>query len=148
MIDKSHIGALISRHTATVEAGRLRFFAKATGQTDSRYLDEDAARKAGYPSLPVPPTFLFCLEMESPNPRAAVERLNIDIGRVLHGEQQFSYHRMAFAGERLTFETRIADIYEKKGGALEFVVRKTRVTGGSDDDPVADLRSVIVVRNG
>ncbi|MFM0210673.1 MaoC family dehydratase N-terminal domain-containing protein [Paraburkholderia sediminicola] len=148
MIDKRHIGALISRHTVTVEAGRLRFFAKATGQTDMRYVDEEAARKAGYLSLPVPPTFLFCLEMESPNPRAAVERLNIDIGRILHGEQQFSYHRMTFAGERLTFETSIADIYEKKGGALEFVVRKTRVTGARDDDLVADLRSVIVVRNG
>ncbi|MEM5401069.1 MULTISPECIES: MaoC family dehydratase N-terminal domain-containing protein [Paraburkholderia] len=148
MIDKSHIGALISRHTALVEAGRLRFFAKATGQTDSRYVDDEAAREAGYPALPVPPTFLFCLEMESPNPRATVERLNIDIGRVLHGEQRFRYHRMAFAGERLAFETRIADIYDKKGGALEFVVRETRVTNAQDDAPVADLRSVIVVRNG
>ncbi|MDR3100360.1 MAG: MaoC family dehydratase N-terminal domain-containing protein [Paraburkholderia sp.] len=147
MIDRSHIGALISRHQAVAEAGRLRFFAKATGQDDPRYVDERVAQEAGYPSLPVPPTFLFCLEMESPNPRATVERLEIDIGKVLHGEQSFRYHRMAFAGEALTFETRIADIYAKKGGALEFVVRETRVTGAADD-PVADLRSVIVVRNG
>jgi acyl dehydratase len=147
MIDRSHIGALISRHTAVVEAGRLRFFAKATGQDDRRYFDEVAAKDAGWPALPVPPTFFFCLEMESPNPRAAMERLNIDIGKVLHGEQSFNYRRMAFAGEKLTFETRIADIYEKKGGALEFVVRETSVTG-EDGEPVADLRSVIVVRNG
>jgi len=39
MIDKMHIGALISRHTVDVEAGRLRFFAKATGQADRRYTD-------------------------------------------------------------------------------------------------------------
>ncbi|MBN3818903.1 MaoC family dehydratase [Paraburkholderia sp. Se-20369] len=147
MIDTRHIGALISRHTVDVEAGRLRFFAKATGQADPRYLDPDAAKAAGYPALPVPPTFLFCLEMEAPNPRATIEMLGIDIGRILHGEQHFRYHRMAFAGERLTFEVRIADIYAKKGGALEFVVRDTRVTD-PDGAAVADLRSVIVVRNG
>lgn len=146
MIDKSHIGAVISRHSAEVEAGRLRFFAKATGQTDARYVDEEAAAAAGYPALPVPPTFLFCLEMEAPNQRATMELLDIDIGRVLHGEQRFVYHRMAFAGERLTIESRIADIYEKKGGALEFVVRETRVID-AQEKPVADLRSVIVVRN-
>ncbi|TCW84076.1 MaoC family dehydratase [Burkholderia sp. SRS-46] len=147
MIDTRHIGALISRHTVDVEAGRLRFFAKATGQADPRYLDPDAAKAAGYPALPVPPTFLFCLEMEAPNPRATIEMLGIDIGRILHGEQHFRYHRMAFAGERLTFEVRIADIYAKKGGALEFVVRDTRVTD-AHGAAVADLRSVIVVRNG
>lgn len=146
MIDKSHIGAVISRHSVDVEAGRLRFFAKATGQADSRYVDLARAEAAGYPGLPVPPTFLFCLEMESPNPRALMERLSIDIGKVLHGEQSFRYHRMAYAGERLSFETRIADIYDKKGGALEFVVRETRVTDAKGE-PVADLRSTIVVRN-
>jgi hypothetical protein len=146
MIDTSHIGALISRHTAEVEAGSLRFFAKTTGQTDARYIDPRAAAAAGFPALPVPPTFLFCLAMDVPNPRAAYELLGIDIGKVLHGEQQFHYHRMAFAGERLTFETRIGDIYTKKGGALEFVVRDTVVTGAGGE-VVADLRSVIVVRN-
>jgi len=145
MLDTRHIGTVLSRHSAEVEAGRLRFFAKATGQTDARYTDKAAATAAGYPALPVPPTFLFCLEMEAPNPRATIDLLGIDIGSILHGEQSFQYHRMAFAGERLHFEVRIADIYEKKGGALGFVVRETRVTDG-DGGAVADLRSVIVVR--
>lgn len=65
MIDKSHIGALVSSHTQVVEAGRLRFFAKATQQQDACYSDEAAALDAGYPLLPVPPTFLFCLDMEA-----------------------------------------------------------------------------------
>ena len=139
MIDPKHIGALVSRHTVEVEAGRLRFFAKATGQTDPRYVSADAA-------LPVPPTFLYCLEMDAPNPRALIELFDVDIGRVLHGEQSFTYHRIAYAGERLQFETRIADIYIKKNGALEFVTCDTHVRNVAGE-PVADLRSTIVVRN-
>ena len=146
MIDTRHIGAVVARHSVEVEAGRLRFFAKAIGQADPVYSDVDAARAAGHPALPVPPTFLFCLDMDQPNPRATMELLGIDIGRVLHGEQRFDYHRMAYAGERLHFETRVADIYAKKGGAMEFVVRETVVTNAAGE-PVANLRGTIVVRN-
>jgi len=146
MINPKHIGALVSRHTVEVEAGRLRFFAKATGQTDSRYVDAAAALRRGDPALPMPPTFLFCLDMDAPNSRALIELLDVDIGRVLHGEQSFTYHRMAYAGERLQFETRIADIYAKKNGALEFVVCDTHVSNVAGE-PVAELRSTLVVRS-
>ena len=66
---------------------------------------------------------------------------------VLHGEQGFTFHRMAYAGDVLRFEQRIEDIYDKKGGALEFVVRKTRVSNQRGEH-VADLRAVTVLRHG
>jgi acyl dehydratase len=147
MIDRRFIGHSLPPFTVEVEKGRLRFFAKATGQADPVYSDEEAARTAGHPSLPVPPTFLFCLEMESPNPAAIRELLSLDYKRMLHGEQGFEYHAMAHAGDKLTFSQRIDDIYDKKNGALEFVVRKTRVTN-QRDELVAEMRCVTVMRNG
>ncbi|GAA5118848.1 MaoC family dehydratase N-terminal domain-containing protein [Alloalcanivorax gelatiniphagus] len=146
MIDTSHIGAALPAFEVEVERGRLALFAKAIGQTDPLYSDLEAARAAGHPDLPVPPTFLFCLEMDAPDPAALRKRLDIDIARVLHGEQRFRYHRPAHAGDRLRFEPVIADIYAKKGGALEFVVRDTRVSN-QHGEAVADLRCVTVVRN-
>jgi hypothetical protein len=127
-----------------VDCGRLRAFAAATGQDDPVYSDPAAAQTAGHPSLPVPPTFLFCLEMDGPEPMETFERLGIDYSRVLHGEQHFGYHRLTFAGETLRFVPRITDQYWKKGGSLRFLVRETRVEG-SDGAAVADLRSVFVV---
>ncbi len=147
MIDRQHIGLVLPAFEVDVEKGRLRFFAKAIGQAEKVYTDEAAARDAGHPGLPVPPTFLFCLEMESPDPAAIRNLLGLDYRRLLHGEQGFTYHRMAYAGDRLRFEQRIEDIYDKKGGALEFVVRSTRVTNQRGEH-VADLRSVTVMRNG
>lgn len=146
MIDRRHIGHAFEPFTVLVEAGRLRFFAKATGQSDPVYIDVDAARAAGYRNLPVPPTFLFCLEMDSPRPAAVREVVGMDYQRLLHGEQSFTYHRMAYAGDTLRFEQRIADIYDKKNGALDFVVRHTRVTQ-QDGDLVAELRTVTVQPN-
>lgn len=146
MIDRQYIGHTMPKFSVAVEKGRLRFFAKATGQTDPVYTDESAAQAAGHPGLPVPPTFFFCLEMESPDPAAIRNLLGLDYRRVLHGEQGFTYHRMAYAGDVLSYEQRIEDIYDKKGGALEFVVRKTRVTNQRGEH-VADLRSITVQRN-
>jgi acyl dehydratase len=145
MIDKKHIGKVLPAFAATAEAGQLRFFAKATGESNPIYFDEQAARDAGHPALPLPPTFLFSLAFQAPS-NAWRDELGIISSRILHGEESFRYHRMAFAGDTLHFDARIADIYDKKGGALEFVVRETRVTNQRGEH-VADLRTVLVQRN-
>ena len=117
MIDRRFIGYRSRPFEVEVEKGRLRLFAKAIGERNPIYSDELAARAAGYRSLPVPPTFFFCLEMERPDPYDWFHELGIPVGRVLHGEQSFTYHRIACAGDLLTFDAEVTDIYDKKGGA-------------------------------
>lgn len=146
MLDTRLIGQTLHTASIEVEKGALRLFAKAVGETDPVYTDVDAARAAGYPSLPVPPTFLFCLESQAADPGRVIEIAGLDLRRILHAEQQFDHHAMAFAGDRLTFVARIGDIYAKKGGALEFVVTETRVTN-QHGAHVADLRAALVQRN-
>lgn len=145
-IDPAAIGTVLEPVVVDVERGRLRAFAQATGQDDPVYWDLAAATAAGHPDLPVPPTFLFGLELEAPDPFGYLAGLGVDLRFVLHGEQRFDYHRIAHAGETLTAQSRIEDVYSKRGGALEFVVKKTAVTG-SDGSAVADLTSVIVIRH-
>jgi acyl dehydratase len=84
--------------------------------------------------------------MEAPDPAAIRNLLGMDYRRLLHGEQGFVYERMAYAGDVLRFEQSIEDIYDKKNGALEFVVRKTIVTNQRGES-VAQLRTVSVLRN-
>ncbi|MFJ7420964.1 MaoC family dehydratase N-terminal domain-containing protein [Streptomyces uncialis] len=143
-VDPAVIGSRTPAHTVDVERGRLRFFAKATGQTDPVWTDAEAAKAAGHPDLPVPPTFLFCLDMEKPNPSAFLAELGIDVRTILHGGQEFEYLATAHAGDALTFSTAVTDVYAKKGGALQFIVRTTEVT--REGEPVARLRSTVVVR--
>ncbi|MFI1018659.1 MaoC family dehydratase N-terminal domain-containing protein [Streptomyces sp. NPDC020965] len=144
-IDPAVIGTRTEAFHTTAERGRLRFFARATGQTDDVYTDLTAARTAGHPDLPLPPTFLFCLEMDNPDRGSFLADLGIDIRTILHGGQEFTYHAQAYAGDRLTFWTEVRDVYTKKGGALEFIVRATHIT--RDGAPIATLTSTTVVRD-
>lgn len=147
MIDRSWIGHKLPPSLLSLERGRLAFFAKSIGETDAIYFDVDAARNAGHPDLPVPPTFLFAAELDSNAQRAFLEKAGVDFSRVLHGEQGFTYHAMLYAGDEVTVASTITDIYDKKGGALEFVIRTAKVSNRAGDH-VADLRTVLVVRNG
>ena len=146
MIDKKHIGYAPPPILWDVEKGRIAFFAKVIGLTDPIHTDEVAAKAAGYRGIVAPPTFIFGAPGDSGETMKLIETLEIDLGKVLHGEQRFDYHAPVCAGDTLRFESRVSDIYDKKGGALEFVVNDTKVTNQLGEH-VADLHSVIVVRH-
>jgi N-terminal half of MaoC dehydratase len=145
-VDESVIGKDLPPITLTVDAGRLRFFAKAIGETNPVFTELEMAKAAGHRDLPVPPTYLFGIELESPDPFAWLAGIGVDLRRVLHGEQSFTYHSTAVAGDVLTATPRIGNVYSKKGGALEFIEKASTVTR-ENGDLVAELKTVIVVRN-
>ena len=146
MIDKKWIGHQLPPSELLIERGRLQFFARSIGETDPMYTDLAAARAAGYPDLPAPPTFVFAAELESGAVTSLLETLELPIQKILHGEQGFTYLKPVCAGERVTVRSKIADIYEKKGGALEFVLKSSEVRNSSGE-LVAELRSLLVCRN-
>ena len=144
LIDRSHIGKEIEPHTVEVEAGRLRLFAKAIGETRPEYVDEAAARAAGHPALPAPPTFALCLDLELPDPFKWITDMGVDIARVLHGGERFRYFAPVYAGDRVTVRSRVADILQKKSSGKAFVIKETEVTN-QHGVKVAEMRATIVV---
>jgi acyl dehydratase len=146
MIDKKIIGYEVPPTLWDVEKGRIRFFAEVIGATDPIYFDASAAQAAGYRNVVAPPTFIFGAESDSGVLMTLLDTLKIDLRKVLHGEQRIDYHAPVCAGDTLRFQTRVSDIYDKKGGTLEFVVNDTKVTNQLGEH-VSDLHSVIVVRH-
>jgi len=129
-----------------VEKGRIRMFCQAIGESNPVYLDETAARKAGYRSVPVPPTFPFTIIMEANQSFMILEELGIDKTHTMHGEQQFIYHADICAGDVITGRQKVLDTYEKKGGALRFIVTEILLENQLKQH-VADLHTTIVIRN-
>ena len=146
-----HVGVVSEPRSVAVEAGFLTFFAKATGETNPIYFDEAAARAAGYPAIPAPPTYLFSLALSAPARRGDIfdteQGMGVDMSKVLHGEQSFTHHKPIFAGDRLTLTTTTRDIFKKKGGALEFIVQDTRAVDAAGELR-AEMTMTTVVRHG
>lgn len=147
MLGSNIVGFALAPHRVLVEAEALRLYAEATGETRATYLDEAVARGAGHRGLPVPPAYFFCLNSTSGDQNAWREKAGFRRERLLHGAQAFRYLRMAFSGDTLQFDTRVADQYDKKEGALSFVILETRISNQLGEH-VADMRNTIVHRNG
>jgi acyl dehydratase len=147
MVDASAIGMTLPPTHARVEAGRLKYFLDTLGDTNPVYRDASAAKAVGFADRPIPPTYLFCLEMLDNDDRfALLDTLKVDIARVLHGEQTFVYHAPAYIGDELTFRSSVTGVQQKKGGALTMIDVTTQVTN-QRGEPVADCIRVVVVRN-
>lgn len=146
MIDTKWIGHETAESVLVIDRTRLKFFAKAIGETDPIYTDVGAAHAAGYVDIPAPPTFVFVAEMDSGAIGQVLQDLQIPLAKLLHGEQSFTYHGTVCAGDTVSVRSRIDDIYVKKGGALEFVVKTSSATN-QHGQLVAEMRSVFVCRN-
>ncbi|VTU26168.1 (3R)-hydroxyacyl-ACP dehydratase subunit HadA [Variovorax sp. SRS16] len=146
MLDRKFIGHALPPSQLTIDRARLLFFAKAIGETSPVYIDLAAARAAGYRDLPAPPTFLFAAEMDSGATMQLCRRIGLPVEKLLHGEQAFTYHQLACAGDTVTVHSHVEDIFDRKGGALEFCVKHSKVLG-PQGERVAELRSVLVCRH-
>src|SRR5262249_6452412 len=101
----------------------------------------------GHARLPAPPTFVFSLALGAPASSGNIlGDMGVDMRSILHGEQQFKYYHPIYAGDQITLTSETIDIYEKKGGALEFVVQDTKAVN-QDGALCVEMRVVTVVRN-
>jgi acyl dehydratase len=128
--------------TLDVERGHIRRFAEAIGDANPIYVDDAAARAAGHPRIPAPPTFAVALR-----PKDARAGIDIDWRKLLHGEQEFVFARPLYAGDRVTIVQTIADarVKETKAGVMDVMVLETVATA-DDGARIFTARSTVLVR--
>ena len=146
-IDTSVKGKEYAPFTVTGERGKIKEFARAIGDLSPFYLDDAVGRASEWGDIIAPPTFAITFRDEHVDTSVVLRDLGVDIGRILHCEQEFEHYRPIRPGATYLCRTRVADIYEKSGrsGPMAFVVREMTVTDG-DNEIVCRVRSITVVR--
>ena len=65
--------------------------------------------------------------------------------RLLHAGQMYSYHAPVYAGDTIIMNSKIANMYDKKEGILQFVVFESKFTN-QKQNKVVEASSTLVVR--
>jgi hypothetical protein len=128
---RARIGVAAPPTEAAVEAGHLKRFADAIGDSNPRWRSE------------APPTFLVALAPVSMHLAEAEE-----YGKGwLNGGNRFEYLEPVRVGDRITATGRVADVYEKSGstGNLLFIIFETEYVN-QDGRTVARLRGTAIRR--
>jgi acyl dehydratase len=148
VIDRNAVGRTWGPWEVEIERGRLRLLAKAIGETRGIYTDAAAARAAGYRDVLAPPTIAFCLLSDDPDGKRYLDEVGVPVARMLHAEQRLTFHEPLCAGDRVTVSRRVADVFSKKGGALEFIAFESEVRLAADGRLLATGRQLVAVRVG
>ena len=155
-----YIGQTTSKGVVTIERATVTAFAAAVLDSSKVYRNLDVAVAEGFANIPTPPTYFFSAaqsygqwEEEQPksergatNPMAEVMGSLMATGvMILHGEQEFTYHRAVVVGEKLRQEGIVRDIYQKEKGdrTMTFVVIETTYTDSSDEVAVTTVMNLL-----
>ncbi len=112
-----------------VSRAKIREFADAIGDTNPAYRDRAAAAALGHPDVVAPPTFAIILSFEA--------------GRVVHGEQGFTYDRPIRAGDVLVATPTIRAV--RSAGRNEILTVDCTIAT-SVGEPVCTATNTLVVR--
>lgn len=100
-----------------VERGKIREFVLAIGDDNPVYSQSEAAKAAGFRDVTIPPTFPTVIDMwGGPDFFQLVKALELNLLKVLHGEQEYDYLRDIFPGDEITANMTVEDAISKSGG--------------------------------
>ncbi len=122
---------------------KIREFARAVFATNPVSFDLEAARAAGHADLVAPPTFPVVVQEQTLAQLLAEPDAGIDFGRVVHGDQRFSFSRPVVAGDELTATLTVTSV--KSLGAHSMVTAESVIVD-ADGEHVVTAVSTLVVR--
>ena len=146
-----------------IERGPLGKFATSVHDDSPVYQGLEAAQAAGFEDIPAPPTYAFSAlqywgkfpDDQPPDPTGGkspvmeiIGSLRSKGGIILHGEQEFVYHRPIVAGDVLTCEGQLTDFYTKEssgGTTMTFIVSED-VYKDEAGEPVLTSRMNLIHR--
>jgi acyl dehydratase len=143
-----------------VERGPVAKFADAVHDDSPVYQSAEAAKAAGFSAIPAPPTYAFSSlqywgkfpEDQPPDPTGGknpmmeiIGTLMSKGGMVLHGEQEFEYHRPIFVGDVLHSEGKVVDYYTKEsnGRTMTFIVTEDVYTDETGEKVVTSRMNLL-----
>jgi len=141
-LSKDIIGRKLKSYSFDVERGKLREFCISIGETNRLYSDSEYARSQGFKDTPVPPTFQTVFQFWGyPEIWEDMTALGIDVSRLLHMKQNYTYHEPIYPGDVIKTDGEVADV---KTGKMDIVSFRTRHTNQDGVLCVESMMSIVL----
>jgi acyl dehydratase len=114
-VDTSKIGKEYPPFEYEVGREKVREYANAVGEDDPVHHDRAAAQAAGYRDVVAPPMFAVVYSAGAMGPAILDPEIGINLMLMVHGGQEFVWDEPVCAGDTITTQGRLKDMYEKDG---------------------------------
>lgn len=123
-VDIKFIGREYKPVTYIVGQEKIKEYAQAVGDLNPLYTDPDFAKKSKYGCIIAPPMFVVVFARNSMFNLFEDREIKIDFSRLLHGEQEFNFHKIVKANDTIITHSKIKNIYQKNNN--DFVELETK----------------------
>ena len=129
------------------EIGRekMREYARAVGDDNPLIMDNRAGKAGAYGDCIAPPVFASVYNLMGAAQVFLDPELKLNMAMLVHGEQEFEFHKPVKPGDVITTKGKIVDITEK--GSNDLVVYEAR-SMNQDGELVTVGRATFVIRGG
>ncbi len=120
--DRSVLGVEIEVGSHDVTAEKIIAFARAVGETNPLYLDEEAAKSGPYGVIVAPPAYYTSIKLESGlDPKVKFGTASFNSG------QHCEFYEPMKVGDTISVTSQVSSVYAKTGrtGTMVFIVRRT-----------------------
>ena len=94
---------------------KIKEYAWAVGEDNAVYFDRDQAKAAGFRDVVAPPMFAVVYSGGAVGPAVLDPEVGINFAMMVHGGQEFVWGEPVCAGDTITTETSVKDVYERGG---------------------------------
>ena len=141
-LSKDLIGRKFEEYSFTIEAGKIREFCLAIGEGNPIYFDREAARKAGYEGIPIPPTYQTMFQFWGyPHIWEDFQKVGVDVRKLLHMKEEYDYHKPLYAGETITTQPEIIAV---KSGKNSVMTCRSQYRNGKGENCIEARMSIIM----
>lgn len=123
-IDSKYINKEYKPVVYVVGQEKIKEYAIATGDLNPLYIDSEFAKKSKYHSIIAPPMFVVVFAKEAMDNLFLDKELNLDMSRLVHGEQEFNFHKLVKADDIITTTGKIKNIFNKSNN--DFIELETK----------------------
>jgi acyl dehydratase len=114
-VDTSKIGKTYPAFEYEVGREKIREYANAVGEGNPVHQDRAAAQAAGFRDVVAPPMFVVVYSAGAMGPAILDPEVGINLMLMVHGGQEFVWGEPVCAGDTITTEATVKDMYEKDG---------------------------------
>lgn len=114
MIDPKFVGRTYEAVKYEVGLEKIKEYANATGDANPIYLDEEAAAQGPYGGIVAPPMFAVVYGKEVVGKLLFDKEVDLNMMMLVHGEQEFEFHRPVRPREVVYTDGEILNIENKE----------------------------------
>ncbi len=148
MADKTQVGREYPLPIWEVERCKIRELMQAIGDPNPIFQDKETAVAEGYQDIPSPLTYATVIANWQANTGQFMDDLGINFMMIVHGGEEYEYHKEIYPGDMISGKTIVASVVEKQsksGSKMDIVIIET-VYNNQNNEKVLTARTTIIER--